>query len=45
MYCGNGAGGNPASLSKGGKPFMITETAATIHMALLMNDGTWVCIY
>jgi hypothetical protein len=33
MFCGSGAGGAPQSKSKGGKPFFITETAATIHIA------------
>jgi hypothetical protein len=44
MYCGSGRGGNPVSKSSGGKPFIITETAATIHMAILMLDNSWVPI-
>lgn len=41
MFCGDGQRGNPSSPSVGGKPFMVTETAATIHIAVLMLDRTW----
>ncbi|KAI8907794.1 glycoside hydrolase superfamily [Gorgonomyces haynaldii] len=34
MFCGSGAGGQPVSKSKGGKPFMITETGSTIHLSV-----------
>ena len=33
MFCGDGFGGKPFSQSQGGKPMIITETAATIHVA------------
>ena len=34
MFCGSGAGGQPTSLSRGDKPFMVTETGSTVHMAV-----------
>lgn len=40
MFSGDGAGGSPGSMSKGGKPFMITETASTIHTLVVTTDGT-----
>ena len=42
MFCGSGRGGQPVSKSSGQKPFMMTETAATVHMAVQQTDGTWV---
>jgi hypothetical protein len=39
MFCGSGAGGVPTLMSKGGKPFFITETAATIHLSFGSPDG------
>ncbi|KAJ3360338.1 hypothetical protein HDU91_004663 [Kappamyces sp. JEL0680] len=36
MFCGKGS-----AKSSGSKPFVITETAATIHIAVLQTDGTW----
>lgn len=33
MFCGSGLGGSPISVSKGGKPFMVTETGSTFHLA------------
>jgi len=32
MFCGNGQGGSPVSLSAGGKPFVIPETGAAFHV-------------
>ena len=40
MFCGSGAGGNPASRSQGSKPFMVTETGSTIHMAVGPTTAT-----
>ena len=40
MFAGSGAGGQPASLSAGGKPFFCSETGATIFMAVQRN-GNW----
>ncbi|KAJ2996258.1 hypothetical protein HDV02_006655 [Globomyces sp. JEL0801] len=34
MFSGDGVGGAPRSVSKGGKPFMISESAATIHLSV-----------
>jgi hypothetical protein len=42
MYSGSGAGGQPKSASSGGKPYMITETGATVHIAVRALNGTWV---
>ncbi|KAJ3300806.1 hypothetical protein HDV03_001971 [Kappamyces sp. JEL0829] len=36
MFCGKGS-----AKSAGGKPFIMTETAATIHMAVRQTDGSW----
>jgi hypothetical protein len=33
MFSGSGQGGEPVSRSKGGKPFIVTETGATYHLA------------
>ncbi|KAJ3044109.1 hypothetical protein HDV00_003213 [Rhizophlyctis rosea] len=36
MFCGNGSGGGvKPAVSKGGKPFMLTETGATFHIERL----------
>jgi hypothetical protein len=32
MFCQDGVGGRPVSRSKGGKPFIITETGSTYHL-------------
>ena len=42
MYSGSGRGGEPGSGSAGGKPYMITETGATVHIAVRALNGTWV---
>lgn len=42
MFSGSGRGGQPRSASIGGKPYMITETGATVHIAVRALDGTWV---
>ncbi|RKP02712.1 hypothetical protein CXG81DRAFT_24677 [Caulochytrium protostelioides] len=39
MFSGDGVGGQPKSLTSGGKPFMLTETAAAYHLNFL-SDGT-----
>lgn len=41
MFSGNGQGGAPSSKSKGGKPFFITETAATIHVSVNSAENGW----
>ena len=40
MFCGSGRGGQPRSVSAGGKPMMITETGATIHVAGFGGEET-----
>ena len=39
MFSGSGQGGAPVSASRGGKPFIVTETGATYHLAKL--DGRY----
>lgn len=40
MFCQDGFGGKPNSLSSGGKPFAITETAATVHLWIAPKINT-----
>ena len=44
MFCGSGRGGQPRSVTSGGKPMIITETSATIHVAGLGGEETPVFI-
>jgi hypothetical protein len=39
MFSGSGAGTNGAS--KGGKPFMISETGVSIHIQQVDRNGIW----
>jgi hypothetical protein len=39
MFSGNGAGGRPVSKTTGGKPFIITETGSTFHLAINGENG------
>ena len=39
MFSGSGAGTNGAS--KGGKPFMISETGVSIHIQQVDKNGNW----
>ncbi|KAJ3270017.1 hypothetical protein HDV01_000728 [Terramyces sp. JEL0728] len=39
MFSGSGVGGSPASKSKGGKPFMVSETGATVHLSVSKPGG------
>jgi hypothetical protein len=42
MFSGSGAGGNPRSRSRGGKPFFISESSATVFLAINNNmTGNW----
>ena len=34
MFSGSGVGGQPSSKSRGGKPFIVAETAATFHLSI-----------
>ena len=36
------SGGAQPQLTTGTKPFMVTETGATIHIAVLQTTGEWV---
>jgi hypothetical protein len=38
MFSGSGIGGAPQPVSKGGKPFIVTETGSTFHLAKLDNN-------
>ena len=40
MFSGSGKGGQPASKSVGSKPFIITETASTIHLWVVEANNT-----
>ena len=42
MFSGDGFGGRPASKSKGGKPFFVTETGSTVHLAVANGNGGWI---
>lgn len=42
MFAGHGTGGRPSSKSVGGKPFFISETGATVFLAILNpTTNTW----
>jgi len=40
MFAGDGSGAIPRPATAGGKPMIITETAATVHVAGITFDGT-----
>ncbi|KAJ3259119.1 hypothetical protein HK103_003006 [Boothiomyces macroporosus] len=39
MFSGNGSGGSPHSKSTGGKPFMVSETGAAVHLYVSKPGG------